>query len=462
MGKVLIIDDDPNYSVMLSRYLAKKGHCWALASCICEGLQTVLSFEPDVVFLDVNLPDGNGLSTIRNLADAPSRPEIIILTGYGDPDGAEIAIQSGGWEYICKADSLSVIDQPLQRALEYRSQKEMNIAAPVDLGAIVGQSAAMKPCFEQIAHAARVDANILITGESGTGKELVALAIHKNSRRNKGSFVVVDCAALPESLVESMLFGHQKGAFTGAVESRVGLVEQADGGTLFLDEVGEMPLVIQKAFLRVLQDGKFRPIGSNREVQSRFRLIAATNKDLDKAVELGTFRADLLFRLRALAIHLPPLRERGKDIWEISRDAVAKICAREGVEEKTISPAFNEALARYPWPGNVRELQHALEHAVAAAAHCSTLYPVHLPTAIRSFIARAAIGTKPQAVAMRAVATDGVIPTLQQHREESTRQYLEELMNAAGGGVARACEISGLSRSRLYALFKEHGFSRSH
>jgi DNA-binding NtrC family response regulator len=346
----------------------------------------------------------------------------------------------------------------------------------------------MRDVFSVVEKVAPTRTTVLITGESGVGKELVARALHARSPRASAPFVAVNCGAIPENLVESTLFGHRKGSFTGAVDSRVGLVEQADGGTLFLDEVAELPLAVQKAFLRTLQEKRFRPVGGDREVRSDFRLVAATNRDLDQMVAEGTFRADLLFRLRALHIRLPPLRERGDDVREIAHDAVARICDRDlggdgsrgagsaqgqAQGTKGLSPEFLQALARYPWPGNVRELLNACEQAVAAAWNHQVLQPVHLPVELRASVVRAGIAQPAQEAAPEGLAlgaqggeastfelTGGPLATLEQHRHASTQHYLEELLRTTRSDVTEACRISGLSRSRFYALLKEHGLAR--
>jgi two-component system NtrC family response regulator len=281
---------------------------------------------------------------------------------------------------------------PVLRALEYRakkSQKEKRLGLLKETFHVVtGSSARMRACLDVVALASRSEANVLISGETGTGKELFAWAIHNNSARAKNQFVVVDCASLPPSLVESTLFGYEKGAFTGADRPHKGLIKRADGGTLFLDEVGELPLSIQKSFLRVLQERKFRPLGGEQEVLSDFRLIAATNRNLDQMAEHRQFRKDLLFRLRAFGIELPLLRERPEDIPEISEQHMKRLCRIYKTTEKGFSSDFFITLARYDWPGNVRELVNALERAISAAREEPILFPKHLPTYIRVQVAR--------------------------------------------------------------------------
>ena len=325
---------------------------------------------------------------------------------------------------------------------------------------IVGSGPRLRDCMDVVAQAANSDANVLIDGETGTGKEIFAWAIHQNSRRAEKNFVVVDCTALPETLVESMLFGHERGAFTGADRSQMGLFKQADGGTLFLDEVGELPLRIQKTFLRILQERKFRPIGGRGEIESDFRLVAATNRSLEDMMEAGTFRGDLLFRLRSFTLSLPALRERPEDIRETAIFHVLRLCEQYGMETKGFSPDFFEALKAHDWPGNVRELVQSLERAVAAARYEPTLFLRHLPTSIRVSVTQAAIGNNSAAKEAGGDLGRGdgePFPHLKEHLESIERQYLEQLMKRVNGNVAEACSTSGLSRTRLYVRLKKFG-----
>jgi two-component system NtrC family response regulator len=436
-----------------------------------EGIETAASEPFDVILLDVRMPDGNGLEALPEFQSTPSRPEVIILTGFGDPNGAEMAIRSGAWDYIEKGASIKEISLPLVRVLEYRKEKQAASDAAVNVMAlnregIIGNSPKMRACLDLVAQAARSDANVLISGETGTGKELFAHAICSNSSRCKGSFVVVDCAALPETLVESLLFGHEKGAFTGAEKAQEGLIRQANGGTLFLDEVGELPMSLQKAFLRVLQEHRFRPVGSRREVSSDFRLVAATNRNLEEMVQDNRFRGDLLFRLRSFVIDLPPLREHTEDIKELTRHHIDRLCGRYGLPLKGVSPEFMDALARYDWPGNVRELVHALERAVGAARYEPTLFPTHLPIGVRVQIARASVSGEgtPDAQSDPQRPHAERLPKIQDFRDDLLNQgekrYLTDLMSLTEGDIKSACEISGLSQSRLYALLKRHDISR--
>jgi two-component system NtrC family response regulator len=310
-------------------------------------------------------------------------------------------------------------------------------------------------CLDLLAQAAHSEVNVLLAGETGTGKEVFARAIHENSMRGENNFVVVDCTALPETLVESVLFGHEKGAFTGADRAQVGLVRQAHAGTLFLDEIGELPLAVQKAFLRVLQEHRFRPVGAKGEIESDFRLIAATNRSLEKMVQDGTFRSDLLFRVRTLPIELPPLSARKEDIKELAMYHMARVCERYQIGTKGFSPEVFDALMAYEWPGNVRELVNAIERAISDAYHEPTLFPKHLPLDLRVKVARSSV--KKEAIP----TAEGVIPlgSLAECRHAAEGRYLRDLMFQTKGKIKEACRISGLSRSRLYVLLKEHNLS---
>lgn len=469
MTKILIIDDDEMMCSTLSALVQRKGYAPSCATSLREGLQQAQSEDFDLVFLDVRMPDGNGLDCLPLIDAAPSRPEVIIMTGFGDPDGAELAIKSGAWDYIEKGFSIKEINLSLERALQYRKEKlgvaQGNRTIPLKREGIIGNSPALNACLELVAQSAGSDANVFITGETGTGKELFARAVHDNSARSKENLVVVDCTSLPETLVESLLFGHEKGAFTGAERAREGLVRQADKGTLFLDEVGELPMQLQKAFLRVLQEHRFRPLGGNREVSSDFRLIAATNRDLDAMVEEGTFRSDLLFRLRSFIIELPPLRKRKDDIKALARYHVDRFCEQYGQASKGFSPEFLAMLTSYPWPGNVRELVSTLERTLAATRFEQTLYPQHLPSHIRIHVRRAQMEKDASApAASDAALPSGTLQTLQDYREsiwnQAEQQYLVQLMDKNRDDITAACEMSGLSQSRLYALLKKHQISR--
>jgi len=468
MANILIVDDDPLVRESLARVVKKMGHGPSEAGSLASAREKIQGEDFDLVFCDVRIPDGSGLDILPEIRASTASPEVIIVTGFGDPDGAELAIKKGAWDYIEKPLSVKAVMLCVERALQYREKKRA-AAQPVALKVegIVGSSPKLRASLDTLAQAAASEANVLVTGETGTGKELFAQAIHRNSARSDRNFVVVDCAALPETLVESTLFGHVRGAFTGADKPRDGLVRQADGGTLFLDEIGELSVSIQKAFLRVLQEKRFRPVGGGQEVTSDFRLVAATNKRLEDLTRSGAFREDLLFRLRTLVLDLAPLREMKEDIKELMQHYLVLYCEQYGVPVKGYSPDFLEALLAYNWPGNVRELTQALEKAVISAKDEPVLYPKHLPDHIRIDLARAAVLQKrPPAAAPESgqAATDTSL-NLKDFREAELarieKDYLSSLLRRTNGEVGQACRISGLSRSRLYTLLKKYGLKPS-
>ena len=491
MAKILIVDDERPICQMISQMVRGLGHEPRSAVTLEEARQMAADGPFEVVFLDLSLPDGDGLDFISNVKEWAGSPEVIIFTGAGSQDAAELAVRRRAWDYIEKPASMKELALPLSRALQYRAERQEKKPVILRKTGIIGRSQKIRACLDLVAQAAANLAGVLITGQTGTGKELVATAIHNNSPRHDQPFVVVDCAALPENLVESILFGHTKGAFTGADRPRSGLVEQADGGTLFLDEIGDLPLLAQRSFLRVLQERRFRRIGDRRETQSDFRVIAATHRDLDKMVEEGRFRSDLLFRLRSLTIELPPLKERTEDIVEMAQYHLARLTARYGTGVKGLSPEFIDALTGYPWPGNVRELVNSLERALAAAGPEPTLFPMHLPDHIRIAQVRAAVVTEdrrppprppvepepspsipepppespPQATEFQ-VETKEEFPSWKDFRDKEVdnleKIYLLKLISRTMGDLTEAGRLSGLGRSRLYQLLKKHHIQRPH
>ncbi len=460
MARVLIIDDDPMICEALGSVVDGLGHSHLGAETLARGLNILSAGGVDVVFLDVRLPDGSGLEAITSIRNRADAPEVIIITGEGDPDGAELAVRHGAWDYVQKPASIDRMVLPLLRALEYR-ENNSGVRRGVDLkrDRVIGSSPATATCLEIAASAAENSASVLLTGETGVGKEVFARVIHENSDRANGPFVVVDCASLPPNLVESLLFGHVKGAFTSADRDRSGLVGQADRGTLFLDEVGEMPLEVQRVFLRVLQERRFRPVGSNQEVSSDFRLMAATNRNLDRDVAAAAFRNDLLFRLRTIVLDVPPLRERREDIRDLADHYSREICNRYGVAEKKPAQDMYEALEGYHWPGNVRELINSLERAIVAAGDGPVLYARYLPEEMRVYMARSSV-ERSMASIKRDDSADlgnGAPPPFEEFRNKAFTTYLTRLMASSCDSVTRACDISGLSRSYLYKLLDKYG-----
>jgi two-component system, NtrC family, response regulator len=464
MAKVLIIDDDRMMCEVLAGMVKKEGHEADFAFTLTNGITNATRSVYDIIFLDVVLPDGNGLDALPVLRATHSKPEVIIITGSGDAYGAALAIKNGAWDYIQKPSTIEEMTLPLLRALEYREAKQARKPiAVLKRQGIIGNSPSILNCLEQVGQVANSDINVLITGETGTGKELFAWAIHNNSSRVHKNFVVVDCAAIPENLVESTLFGYEKGAFTGADKAFDGLIKQADGGTLFLDEVGELPLSIQKVFLRVLQDHRFRPLRSEKEIKSEFRLVAATNRNLNQMADQDLFRKDLLFRLQSFTIDLPPLKERPRDIPELTMYYITELCRRYGTEIKGFSTDFFEALTSYHWPGNVREMFHALEGAFTAALRDPILYPHHLSNNFRILLLQAAVAgnnARPE-IFQENPAPAVAQPSLHTVREKALflveKEYLQNLLSNTHGDMPKACLISGLSRARLYSLLKKYG-----
>jgi two-component system NtrC family response regulator len=466
MSNILIIDGDVNFCQTLMAELAKKNLHATHSTNLSKGLAMLHVGEFSLVLLGDEASDRNSLDFLSTLREVPSRPEIIVLSRNRDPDTAEAAIRGGAWNFMPKPVNLPRLLVLAERALEYHRERPAK-CAPVSLRreGIVGNSRLLQSCLDIVAQAASTDVNVLITGETGTGKELFARAIHANSARAKKPFVVVDCAALPDTLVESMLFGHERGAFTSADNRSEGLIKQADGGTLFLDEVGELPLSAQKVFLRVLEGRSFRPVGGAKEITSNFRLVAATNRDLEAMVRNDTFRRDLFYRLRGIRLELSPLRDLLDDLNDLICHFVRRHCARLGIDNKGFSPDFLDTLLQYDWPGNIRELVNAIDQAVVRAGSEPILYPQHLSRNIRANVARLQVADLPALEERTPPHKDpDTFPSLKDYREkhmaELERWYLKNLMHISKNEISTACRMSGLSRPRLYALLKERGVER--
>lgn len=450
-SRVLVIDDDSSFALMLKLMIEDNHLECVVCSTLDEGVQAAANGDFGIVFLDVKMPDGNGLERISEIISSPSSPEVIIITGAGDADGAELAISNGAWDYIEKTSTTNRLSLTLTKALEYRKHRKTYSVHHLDRCGIVGESQAIKSCLEQVAMAASSDVGVLITGPTGSGKELFARAIHQNSSRSSQNHVIVDCASLTETLVESTLFGHEKGAYTGADKSSEGLIRQAHKGTLVLDEIGEMPLSMQKSFLRVLDNKSFRPVGGAKEMESDFRLIASTNRDLDQMISRQLFRKDLLYRLKTIHIELPPLKERVEDIEII---AEGYLNSKSKGTPPELSTEVLDIFKTYPWPGNVRELIHALDLAMASSAGTTVITSHHLPKMIRIHAARNSINgnrsTEPDSESVEK------LPSYNDFKFRSTQNYLEKLIKSCRGSIPDALKVSGLSRSRLYALLQKH------
>lgn len=460
MINVLIVDDDPKICLFFGKLMDQMGHEYQAAHTVGAARMLFSAHMFDLVLLDLELPDGNGLDLLPEFTESVQSPEVIIITGTGDVRGAELAFKYGAWDYVQKPFLLDEVSLPITRALQYRKEKlAIPALVPLARSGIIGESEAVKKCLEEVGKAAATDASVLITGETGTGKELFARAIHDNSKRKDQPFVAVDCGALPETLVESTLFGHEKGAFTGAGNKKKGLLVEADHGTLMLDEVGDLPLAAQKSLLRTLQERTVRPIGSNTEIPVDIRLVAATNLDLDEMVKAQSFRQDLLYRIRAIQIKLPPLRARSQDIEEITLKKLHDLTNRYQMDSKAVSSEFLKMLSANQWPGNIRELINVLEYALASAGNDPTLFPKHLPSEYRMSRLDFSIpvsGTPKKAAGISLEQYEN-LPTLNDYRIRLEKNYLKELVRRSNGDRKEACRMSGISQSRLYALLNKHG-----
>jgi two-component system, NtrC family, response regulator len=462
VANILIIDDDPKICESLSDIFDSLGHQASVATSIKEGSEKALNGRFDIILLDLEFGDGNGIDILPQLIKAESEPEVIIITGTGDLQGAKIAFKYGAWDFIKKPFTFEEVSLPIVRALQYRTEREESRSAPAVLkrAGIIGSSHAIQVCLDDVARASSTNVSALITGETGTGKELFARAIHENSRRSSGSFIAVDCGAIPDTLAEESFFGHEKGAFTGADSKRDGVIKQADSGTLFLDEIGDLSLNVQKALLRALQEKSVRPLGG-KEISVDFRLVAATNSDLVKEVKEKSFREDLLYRIRAIEIKLPPLRSRKEDIEEILLHRIHQICKQEKTGVKGVSPEYLKCLVDHDWPGNVRELINVIEFSVASSGIDKTLYPKHLPPEYR--VAMLGMESPQDDKMITTIKTDqdfsNNFPTLSEYRDKNEMHYLEELIKRASGDREKACRLSGMSQARLYTLMKKYNLS---
>ncbi len=472
MGNVLIIDDHLATCTMLQQMIQRINHHAEYCHELGDGMTKVLSGQFDVVFLDVNMPDGNGLDALKKIQQISEPPEVIIITGAGNRSGAELAIKNGAWDYIQKPLSPKEILLPVKRVLEYRknlkrAHKSFSILKRDE---IIGNSLNLSQCLEHLARAAENESNVLLTGETGTGKEIFAKALHANSRRSERKLVTIDCSTLPDNLIADILFGHEKGAFTGADRNTIGLIKLADGGSLFLDEIGDLDLTLQKALLRVLQEKKFMPVGSTKEVCSDFRLIAATHRDLKEMVSNGQFREDLYFRLNSQEIKLPPLRQRLEDIEILMMHYIRKLSKKYEKESKGFSPDYLDTLRAYNWPGNIREFMHVIEDSFHAAGSESILFAKHLPETIRiQAISKSIdqVGSLQEAHSQQEVTSpkSTALPTLRNYRDsaldEVEKSYLQKLMTMTEGNIKDACATADIGRTHLYNLLKKHGVSRN-
>jgi DNA-binding NtrC family response regulator len=444
-ARIFVVDDDTSSRELLARILTSAGHRVTALSDGSEALErlAVEGEPPDLVVSDIRMGEVDGLQLTDALRRrAPDMP-VILVTAFGNIDGAVDAIRRGAFDYISKPYDVDAIKVVVARAVEQRRLALENRALRRDLRDkyrlenVVGRSEAVLQVYKTAARVAATNATVLIQGESGTGKELVARAIHAASPRASRPFVAVDCGAIAEGVLESELFGHARGAFTGAQTARRGLFEEADQGTLFLDEIGDIGPNLQSRLLRALQEGTIRRVGSNETVPVDVRVVAASNKDLAQAVKEGRFREDLFYRLNVVTIQIPPLRERREDIQLLAEHFAAKHGRAEGA---AVSPAARDLLVAHDWPGNVRELENVVARALALNPS-GVILPEDLPEHLR--------GARP------AVEQEGMVvhdrPTL----AELERRYAAQVLQETGGNKTRAAEILGIDRKTLYRLLGE-------
>src|SRR5690348_14122104 len=373
MPRLLVVDDEPNVLYSLEKCLSSDVLEVISAGTAKEGLGLVRDRQPDAVILDVRLPDMSGLDAYDRIRQIDPRLPVIVITAFAKTETAIEAMRRGAFEYLLKPVDFRRLREVVAKALEVsrlsRVPAVFNEEEPTDASAdrIIGCAPAMQEVYKAIGRVAPQDVTVLILGESGTGKELVARSIYHYSRRSHGPFLAINCAAIPEALLESELFGHEKGAFTGAERQRIGKFEQCHRGTIFLDEVGDMPLATQAKMLRLLQDGQFQRVGGNETLRADVRIVAATNQNLDAMIANNRFRRDLYYRIRGVTLHLPPLREREDDIAELAHYFLFRLNRQLGTAVQSISSEALELLERHSWPGNVRELQSVLREALIVA-----------------------------------------------------------------------------------------------
>ncbi len=454
--KILLIDDDVSHAQIAGEVLERAAHDVTLAHSGEEGLRKFREAEFDVVLTDLRLPDTDGMQVLKRIKATDADAEVIIITGYGSVEKAVEALHQGAYSFLEKPLNKEALRNTVAKALERRHLSLANQALhrlvneKFGYEGIVGNSAAMQAVFNRLRQVAPTDARVLITGENGTGKELVARALHFNSKRREGPLVAVNCGALSGGVLDSELFGHAKGSFTGAHKDHIGKFEAADGGTLFLDEVGEMPLETQVKLLRVIESKEITPVGSNEARHVDVRIVSATNKDLVEQVKKGAFREDLYFRLKVVEIHLPPLRERRGDIPLLAQSFMAELAAQHDKSLKSIDHAAMNCLIAHDWPGNVRELRNAVEEMVVLAQG-ATLTLADVPTHMRKE------GASPlPAAAPSGDSVDGLVGMSMAQVE---REVIRHTLNANEGNRERTAKMLDIGERTLYRKLKEYGLN---
>lgn len=446
--KILVIEDDRGMCELLEIGLGKRGFSVHWSTDPIQTADILQREEFDVVVTDLNMPRLSGIDLTRQIVD--SRPDlpVVLITAFGSMESAVAAMRAGAYDFVTKPLEVDALALLLQRAVQHRALREevrrlrSAVAAAEPGVGMVGESEAMRKVAQMLGRVAETDVSALIVGESGTGKELVARAIHKRSTRKDGPFVAVNCSALPEALLESELFGHVRGAFTDAKLPRKGLFQHAQGGTLFLDEIGDLPLSLQPKLLRVLQERSVRPIGADAESPIDVRILAATNVDLEAAVQEKRFREDLYYRLNVVQIELPPLRARGNDVLLLAQHFIGRTSARHDKRVEKLTPKAAERLLAYSWPGNVRELQNCIERAVTLTSY-DQIGVDDLPEKVRDY--------RPSQVLVSSDHPDELVSL-----EEIERRYILRVLDVVGGNKSLAAQILGVDRRTLYRKVEKY------
>ncbi|MDA7914925.1 sigma-54 dependent transcriptional regulator [bacterium] len=447
-GNVLVVDDDKAMCELIDTTLTMKGYSTTWCQSATEANDLLHDIEFDVVLTDIRMPGTTGLQLCQQISSTRPDIPVIVMTAFGTLDTAVATIRSGAYDFLTKPVELELLTLTIARAVERRHLKrqihllEQQARSENHFGEMLGDSIPMQHLYDQMKRVSTSDASVLITGESGTGKELVARSIHKLSNRAAHPFVAVNCAALSETLLESELFGHLRGAFTDARSERRGLFMEAEGGTLLLDEMGDMPMSMQVKLLRALEENRLRAVGSDREIEFNVRVLAATHRDLETAVEEGQFRQDLYYRINVIQLHLPPLRSRGVDILAIASHYIDQFAKSTSKNVTGITETAAEKLLAYSWPGNVRELRNVMERALALTRYDSVTVE-DLPDKIRDHRG----GT---------VFIGGDDPTELVPLEEVERRYIEHVLRAVDQNRTQAARILGLDRKTLYRKLKSN------
>jgi two-component system nitrogen regulation response regulator NtrX len=453
--RILVIDDEAGIRDSLRMIIEYEGYEFLGAAAGPEGIALAERESPDLIFLDIKMPGMDGFEALERIK-AVSEAPVVMISGHGTGATGADAVRRGAFDFIDKPPDTDRILVTIRNALErYRITDEVRqLRRAVEARhEIVGDSFQIRQLMEAVRRAAPTNATVLIQGESGVGKELVARAIHRNSLRSRDRFVQVNCAAIPEELIESELFGHEKGSFTGATEKQIGKFEQADRGTIFLDEVGDMSLKTQAKVLRVLEEGEVERVGSARTIRVDVRVIAATNKDLEKEIEKGAFREDLFFRLSVIPLSVPPLRDRAEDIPALVQHFLDVLARENNFKRRRITPRAMEALQRQRWKGNIRELRNTVERSIIMTQG-DTVDLADLPEAVRVDPRAAPLDNGGDG------AASGPAGTLREFKESSERLFLVQKLRENGWNISRTAEVIGTPRSNLYKKLEFYKISQ--